>query len=286
MRVYIMTDLEGVAGVRNFQERTGPGKPYYPLACKLLTKEVNAAADGFFAGGATSILVADGHGPGAIDIEELDPRVELLRGWGRGWPLGLEDGGFDVIAWVGQHAKSRTEFSNMTHTQGCIYLELSLNGVAIGEYGQMAYCAGQAKVRAIFAAGELAFTREAQDLVPGIETVSVKRGTKPGRGDECSQEEYAQRNAGAIHLHPIRARELIRAGAERAIRRARKEKKFGVIPPPKKPYRLVLTLRHSQTAPRRFAINEHPNDIWALMNLSFNFQPVRDDAQLKELLVD
>jgi D-amino peptidase len=284
MRVYLMTDLEGVAGVRNFQEWTGPGKPYYALAQKLLTREVNAAVDGFFAGGATAVLVADGHGPGAIDIEELDPRVELLRGWGRGWPLGLEEGGYDVIAWVGQHAKSRTEFSNMTHTQGCSYLELSLNGVAIGEFGQLAYCASQAGVRAVFAAGELAFTQEAVALVPGIETVSVKRGTKPGRGDECSQAEYAQRNGGAIHLHPRRACELIRVGAERALRRAAREE-FGLIPL-RPPYRLVLTLRQTEETPRRYAINEHPNDIWALMNMPFSFQPVRDEAQLKQLLVD
>lgn len=80
MRIYLMTDLEGVAGVRNFEEWTGPGKPYYALAQKLLTREVNAAIDGFFAGGTEFVLVEDGHGPGATDITRLDPRVELLRG--------------------------------------------------------------------------------------------------------------------------------------------------------------------------------------------------------------
>ena len=285
MRVYLMTDLEGVAGVRNFQEWTGPGKPYYALAQKLLTREVNAAVDGFFAAGATSVLVADGHGPGAIDIEELDPRVELLRGWGRGWPLGLEEGGYDVIAWVGQHAQSRTEFSNMAHTQGCSYLELSLNGVAIGEFGQLAYCASQAGVRAVFAAGELAFTHEAATLVPGIETVSVKRGTKPGRGDECSEEQYRERNRGAVHLHPIKARELIRAGAEKAIRRALKDPSFGIIPL-QPPFRRTLVLRHDAEHPRRYAIEEHPGDVCALMNMAFDFKPVESDEQLRSLLVD
>jgi len=285
MRIYIMTDLEGVAGVRDFQEWTGPGKLYYPLARKLLTQELNAAIEGFFAGGAKSILVADGHGPSAVDIEELDPRVELLRGWGKGWPLGLEEGGFDAVAWVGQHAKSRTPFSNMAHTQGCSYLELSINRTALGEFGQLAVCASQLGIRAIFAAGELALTQEAQALVPGIETVAGKRGTKPGRGDECSEEQYAARNKGAVHLHPSRVRQMIREGAERAVRRATRES-FGIIPF-RPPFRRVLVLRHNQTIPwRRYAIEEHPSDVCALMNAPFDLKPVHDDAHLKELLVD
>jgi D-amino peptidase len=286
MRIYVMTDLEGVAGVRDFQQWTSPGLPYYDLARTLLTQELNAAIAGLFAGGATSILVADGHGPSAVDIVQLDPRVELLRGWGRGWPLGLEDGGFDCIATVGQHAKARTEFSNMAHTQGCSYLELSVNGVAIGEFGQFAMCASELGARAIFAAGELAFAKEAEALVPGIETVWGKRGTKPGRGDECSEEEYRARNGGAIHLHPEKVREMIRDGAERAARRAARDK-FGLIPMTP-PYRRVCVLRHSKekNLPRRYSVEEHPSSFAALMNMPFNFKPVESDAQLKSLLVE
>lgn len=285
MRIFIMTDLEGVAGVRDFQEWTGPGKLYYPLARRLLTQEINAAIRGFFAGGATSILVADGHGPSAVDIEELDPRVELQRGWGRGWPLGLEEGGFAAIAWVGQHAKSRTPFSNMTHTQNCGYLELSVNGVAVGEFGQLAMCASQLGVRTIFGSGELAFTQEAAALVPGVETVAVKRGLKPGRGDECSKTEYAERNRAAIHQHPVKARELIAAGAERAVRRALQDRSFGIIPL-QAPFRRTLVLRQDGDLPRRYAIEEHASDIAALMNLPFNLKPVESEEQLRSLLVD
>ena len=48
--LYIMTDIEGVAGVLNSQEWTSPGHPYYALGKEFLTLEVNAAADGFFEG--------------------------------------------------------------------------------------------------------------------------------------------------------------------------------------------------------------------------------------------
>lgn len=285
MRIYLMTDLEGVAGVRDFQEWTSPGKRYYDLARELLTEEVNAAIDGFFTGGAESILVADGHGPGAIDIVKLDPRVDLLRwGWDYGWPLGLEEGGFDAIAVVGQHAKSRTAFSNMAHTQSCQYLELSINGIAIGEFGQLAMCASQLGVRAIFAAGEQAFVQEAEALVPGIETVAGKRGTRPGRGDEYTVKQYEQCNSGAVHTHPLRVREMIRQGAEKAVRRAQKEN-FGIIPL-QSPFRRVLVLRATEKEPRTYSIVEHPDDICKLMNMPDNMQPVESDARLAELLVD
>lgn len=284
MRIYLMTDLEGVAGVQSFQGWTGPGMPYYPLARRLLTQEVNAAVAGFFAGGATQVRVVDGHGPGAVDIEDLDPRVEYQRGWAQSWPMGLEEGIFDAVAWVGQHARSRTPHSNMAHTQSCEYLELSVNGVAIGEFGQLALCASQWKVRAIFAAGEQAFCREAQELVPGIETVAVKRGLRPGRGDECTAKEYEERNSSAVHLHPQRARQLIREGAERSVRRAREES-FGIIPL-RPPFRRVTVLRATEEKPRRYDIAEHPDDICALMAAPFDFKPIEDEAQLRGLLVD
>ena len=286
MRIYLMTDLEGVAGVQNFQSWTSPGCPYYDLARQLLTQEVNAAVDGFFAGGATSILVADGHGPGAVDVLDLDPRVEYMRGWPESWPLGLEEGGYDCLAFVGQHAKSRTACSNMAHTQGCRYLELSINGKAIGEFGQMTLCASQLGVRAIFASGERALTLEAEDLVPGIETVSVKRGTKPGRGDECSELEYRARNGSAIHQHPTKARSLIRAGALRAVLRAREED-FGIVPL-EPPFRRVYVQRQTEETPQRlYAIDEHPDDICALMaTRQTDLQPVEGDEHLAELLVD
>jgi D-amino peptidase len=284
MRIYLMTDLEGVAGVQNFQSWTGPGQPYYPLARQLLTQEVNAAVHGFLAGGATSVVVADGHGAGAVDIVDLDSRVEYMRGWPQGWPLGLDEGGYDAVGVVGQHARSRTPLSNMAHTQSCEYLELSINGTAIGEFGQLVMCASELGIPTIFAAGEKAFAEEAQVLLPGIETVSVKRGTRQGRGDECSAEQYEQRNGSAIHLHPERARELIRAGAETAVLRARRES-FGVMDL-HKPFRQVMVLRPKESRPLRYAITEHASSVAALLNQRGEQRAVESPERLRELLVD
>lgn len=272
MKVFIMTDLEGVAGVLDHENWCTPASRYNDLAKEFLTLEVNAAVEGFFRGGATEILVADGHGSGGLNPKLIDPRIQFQRGWAAGWPLGLENGA-DFCAWVGQHAKSRSEFAHLAHTQGFSYFELSINGIAIGEFGQLAMCASQLGIRSIFGAGDEAFTKEAQALVPGIETVAVKRGTRAGTGDECNAEEYAKRNTGAIHLHPEEARRRICAGAERAILRAKADPSFGIIPL-KPPFERVLILRAQGDQPKRISRETHPTDVIALMNMPFNLKPL------------
>ena len=271
MRVYLQTDVEGLAGVLDFKNWCSPTSHYFDAAKELLCEEVNAAAEGFFAGGATSILVADGHGAGGINPRLLDPRVELLRGWARGWPLGLEEG-FDFVACVGQHAKAGTEFSHITHTQNFDLVDLTVNGVSIGEFGQFAMCASELGIRYIFAAGEQALAQEAQALIPGIETVAVKRGVRPGKGDELDAQAYAQFHLSAVHLHPRRACELVRQGAERAIRRARADKSFGIILL-KPPYDLVAVFR-GENGKKTVARASHPSSIAALMNLPFTRMPL------------
>jgi D-amino peptidase len=273
MKLYIMTDMEGVAGVLSFEQWTEPGHLYYQAGRELLTMELNGAVDGFFEAGVTEILAADGHGAGAIDVRLLDPRVDYLRGWGEGpYPLCL-DGSFDAVAWVGQHAKAGTEYGHLAHTQGVSYLDLSINGVSVGEFGQFAMCAGELGVRSIFASGDEAFAREAQALIPGIETVAVKRGVKSGTGDDLNDEDYARFTSSAIHTHPVRARRLIREGAIRAVRRARAED-FGIIPLTP-PFERVAKFRPTKNQPKRTISREtHPTSVIAVFNVPFNPQPL------------
>lgn len=269
MKIYIMTDLEGVAGVLDFDNWCSPESRYYELAKEFLTQEVNAAIEGFFAGGAKEILVVDGHGPGAINVKLLDSRVELMRGWPPGpWPLGL-DKSFNFLAFVGQHAKAGSIYAHIAHTQSSAYIDLSINGVSIGEFGQLAMCASELGVKSIFASGDLAFTKEAKELIPGIETVSVKRGLNPDNGENCTQHTYIRHNNSAIHIHPVKACQLIREGAERAIKRM-KEENFGIIPL-KPPFEKVDILRPNNEQPKRYSRITHPESVIAILNMSAQF---------------
>ena len=107
MKIFIMTDLEGVSGVLNSLDWCYSDGRNYDLAKELLTREVNAAIEGFSVAGATEFLVVDGHGPGGISPVLLDSRADLLRGLSNGYPYEL-DATFDAIVWIGQHAMSRT----------------------------------------------------------------------------------------------------------------------------------------------------------------------------------
>ena len=238
----------------------------------LLTGEVNAAIEGLEAAGATDFMVADGHGRGAIEIELLDSRAEMRRGWPQGWPLGLEDGEYDYLVFIGQHAKAGTEFAHLAHTQGLNYIDLSVNGVSIGEFGQLAMCASELGIPTIFGSGDLAFTVEAEALVPGIETVSVKRGLRPGSGDEMTTAQYEHRNAAAVHVQPARARDMIRAGAEKALRRAQSED-FGIIGLDA-PFERVARFRSEKAGdPTTVSRETHPTSVIGMMNLRFDRRP-------------
>lgn len=274
-RVYIMTDMEGVAGVLDSENWCKPEGRYYDLGKEFLTAEVNAAIEGFARGGATEFLVADGHGHGGINPKLLDRRAELARNWSPPpYPFSL-DRSFGYAAWVGQHAMSRTENAHIAHTGSFGAFETTINGTPVGEFGEMALCATQLGVRVIFGSGDLAFTKEAQALVPGIETVAVKRGTTPGRGDECDRDAYAKRNLAAIHCQPGRARKMIAAAAERAIRRAKANAGFGLLTL-KPPFERVTILRSQGKQPRLIGRSSHPSDGIALMNAPMKYETVKE----------
>jgi D-amino peptidase len=199
--------------------------------------------------------------------------VDLSRGWGDGpWPLCL-DNTFDAVAFVGQHAKACTEYGHLCHTQSLHYIDLSINGVSIGEFGQLAMCASELGVRTIFGSGDLAFAREAQALVPGIETVAVKRGVKSGTGEDLNLAQYERFVSSAIHTHPVRARQAIRAGALRAIQRAKKED-FGIIPLTP-PFERIAKFRPTDDQPTKTISKvSHPTSLIAAMNLHDDPEPM------------
>jgi D-amino peptidase len=265
MRIYLMTDLEGVCGVQDFDGWCGPSMPHYEEARRLLTLEVNAAIDGFYSAGATSVLVVDGHGAGGVYQELLDRRTLFLRGFPGPFPYGL-DRGFDAMAWVGQHAKAGSEHAHIPHTLRFAVKDYRINDVSVGEFGCMAMCGAFIGVPAIFASGDEALCREARELIPGIETASVKRGLTAGSGEELDAAAYRARNTGALHLHPEKARELIKNGAAGALARLRENS--GAFPPItiSAPFERTVSYRAEGSVRGYTARAKHPTDLIAALN--------------------
>lgn len=274
MKILIMTDMEGVAGIQNRNDWTLPEGRYHDKGKRLLTLEVNAAIEGLFQGGAREALVVDGHGPGGIDVELLDKRALLLRGAGeKVWPWQMDES-FDGVAFVGQHAKAGTPYSHLTHTQSFHFVDLAINGVSIGEYGQLALCARELGVPTILACGEQALVEEAEVLTPGVVGVAVKRGILPDGLEDADFETYAKSKLSAIHLAPARARMLIRQGARRAIDKLSCDPTSFSYIELKAPYVRTARWRRDGQIPPMCAREEHPSSLIELMNMPFERKPI------------
>lgn len=270
-----MTDMEGCAGIMNHDEWVRPSGRYFDKGREILTMEVNAAIEGFFEGGADDILVVDGHGAGGIDPLLLHPAARLAGGGAPNPPFPFfMDSRFDGAACVGQHAKAGTPRSHITHTEWFNWIDLTVNGRSIGEYGTFALCAMELGVPFIFGAGEEAFCREARALTPGVETVSVKQGVNPDGLDHLTEDEYRRAKLAAIHLSPSEARRRIRDGARRAINRLNNKSGSFHYPALKKPYVLRRKLRQATGQPPLIQFASHPTSLIGALNAPWQSEPV------------
>ena len=260
MKVYIMTDLEGVAGVTNFDDYGTPEGRYYEVARELTTSETSAAVQGALDAGATEVLVVDGHGHGAINPALLHPQAKLLAGRPLGYPFGLDDS-FAAAMMVGQHAKSNTDGGHLCHTGSFSVEEMTINGVSVGEMGCNMLFAAYYRVPTVLVSGDLAATEEAKALVPNIETAAVKEGIKRGSATGLTGDENKMFNGAAIHLHSQRARELIQAAARRGVQRVKEIQPFWLEPP----YELVSISRPTKDQPSQTS-RVTGNDLMKVLN--------------------
>ena len=209
MRVHVISDMEGVAGIVKWQQTTGGEKPY-DEGRVLYTEEINAAVRGAKAAGATEIVVMDCHGAGgAYDFnslvpELLDPACEYVvqQEWTE-YTAFLESG-CDAALFVGMHAMAGTADGVLSHTvSGQAWQNLRFNGRLVGETGINAALCGNWGIPVLLVTGDRAVCTEARELLgERLTTVEVKEGL--GRFSARMQT-------------PARARQLIEEGARQAL---------------------------------------------------------------------
>jgi len=211
VRVHVISDIEGVAGIVKWAQTGGESSTLFHEGRKLYTEEINAAVRGAKAAGATEIVVMDCHGAGgdytfnSLLPDQLDPDCEFVvqNKWTE-YTEFLEEG-CDAALFVGMHARAGTPDGVLAHTvSGQAWQELRFNGVVVGETGINAALCGQWGCPVVLVTGDRAVCREGRELLgDGLTTVEVKQGL--GR--------YSARS-----LPAVRARELIEAGAKRALK--------------------------------------------------------------------
>jgi D-amino peptidase len=207
--VFLITDAEGVAGVCR-QDQTDPKDAEMR---QLLTGEINAAVAGFFEGGASDVIVWDGHdGSQTLSALTIDPRAHLVMG---ALPSTmLLERHYSAVAFVGQHARANTAGGVMAHSYSSLGIQtLLMNGRPVGEIETRAALAGWFHVPVVFLSGDAAAAQQLHQIDPDAETAVVKEGID---------------NYSCISLSAEAARRLIRERAAAAMA------KIGTI----RPYRI------------------------------------------------
>ena len=209
MRVHVISDIEGVAGVVKSEQGDG-GESLFEEARRLYTEEINASVRGAFKGGATEVVVMDCHGAGkgwtfnSLLPEALDPRCEWVvqNEWTE--YTGFLEEGCDAALFVGIHARAGVADGVLNHTiSGSDIYELRFNGTSVGETGINAALCGNFGCPVLLVTGDDAVCREAKELLGNsLTAVAVKLGL----GRESART-----------VAPQRARELIEDGAKRAL---------------------------------------------------------------------
>jgi D-amino peptidase len=179
-KIYINTDLEGISGVYKFLQTREKDTPYNMQACEFFMGDLAAVIRGLRDGGATEIVVLDGHGTQAVLPHLMVPGATYITGQPRPGVGGLTgiDKSFSGMILLGFHAMMGTPDGVLCHTQSSkTENRYWYNGVESGEIAQSSAIAGYYGVPTIMVTGDEATCREAKTFLGNnIVTVATKRG--------------------------------------------------------------------------------------------------------------
>jgi D-amino peptidase len=205
-KVFMITDMEGVSGILDSDMQCLPYKsPRWEESHKLLTGEVNAAVDGLLLGGATDVVVWDGHDSSqSLSVLDIHPKARLLAGVPIS-PTPELDSSYSALIFIGQHAMAGARNGILSHSYSSLGIEnIWVNGKPTGEIGGRVMLAGHFGIPVIMLSGDTAACAELHDYVPQAECAEVKSGVS--------------RTAGFMLSHAA-ACDLIRDKTRRAMER-------------------------------------------------------------------
>jgi len=206
-KVFMITDLEGVSGIFDSDLQCIPYKsPRWEESHKLLTGEVNAAVDGLLAGGATDVVVWDGHDSSqSLSVLDLHPKARLLAGTPIS-PTLEPDPSYSAMIFIGQHAMAGARNAILSHSYNSLGIQnIWVNGKPTGEIGARVMLAGYFGIPVIMLSGDTAACEELHDYVLQAECAEVKSGVSRTAGYMLSH----QAACALIHQKAQRAMERL-----------------------------------------------------------------------------
>lgn len=209
MKLYVSSDMEGVAGVCAWQQvdaRTP--HPEYAHFRRYYTREVASAIEGASAAGAREVLVNDSHGPMRnLLLDELPRCVRVIFGNRKPFSMVQDAGdGFDGAFFVGYHGGAGDGDAVLCHTYTpSVIYEVRINGERCSEATINAGMLGYHGVPLLLVTGDRTTVDGVRAQMPWVHGVAVK--------DSIG-------NFAADSMTPAAACAAIRAGAEAAVRDA------------------------------------------------------------------
>lgn len=220
MRLYISSDMEGVAGICGWQQvdaRTP--HPDYAIYRRYYTQEVTSAIEGGRAAGATDVLVNDSHGPMRnLLLEELPSGVRVI--FGNRKPFSMVQGAdaeFRGAFFIGYHGAAGDADAVLCHTYTpTVIYNVRINGVRCGEATLNAALLGHCGVPLLLVTGDRTTVTSVQEQMPWVRGVAVKESIGKFAADT---------------MVPAAAQRAIRHEAEAAVAQAASAKLFTFDPP-------------------------------------------------------
>jgi D-amino peptidase len=253
-KIFMVTDMEGVSGIFDTELQCLPYKsPRWEESRKLLTGEINAAVDGLFEGGATEVVVLDGHSSGQnLSVSDIHPRVRLLTGGAVSPTLEL-DSSYSALIFVGQHALAGAEKGILGHSYDSQNIQnIWVNERPTGEIGAIVMLAGGFGIPVVMLAGDTAACKELRQLVPQAECAEVKSGVS--------------RTAGFMLSHPASC-SLIREKARRGLERLAECKPYRVVGSVE--VKVELTTKGNRGFRRREGVEQLNDRTWIFRGKDF-----------------
>jgi D-amino peptidase len=171
MKLMVLTDIEGVTGVTTYEQAEGTA-----FGQNMLMNDLNAFIDGLFSQGSHEIVIYDEHTDGRnVVMDSLPEQVSVVCGK----PLVEEnwrgiDSTYDGLVMVGFHARSGVAGALLPHSYSRKNLNIWINDCVVGEIGMEAAMAGDYDVPLVMVTGDSAGMKEAEELITGVKTVTVK----------------------------------------------------------------------------------------------------------------
>jgi len=177
-KIYIVTDMEGISGVFRWQQTKTKDSPLYDKASEYLMGDLSAVVRGLKEGGATEIIVLDGHGYQNVVPHLMESGVKYITGTPRPGSLYALDETVDAVVQLGAHAMKGTPDGVLNHTMSSTWkYRFWYNGVETGEIGIVSLAAGYYEIPVILVTGDKAACREAHHFLGDqVVTVPVKEG--------------------------------------------------------------------------------------------------------------